>query len=131
MIVVLLDNDLSGRLALLEGTLKNSRWSDLALCRFIAFAEIGLAADSNDQEVWQKAQELGLILLTGNRNEDDETSLEHTLQQENTPFSLPVVTISDPQRLPNPLYREQCLDRLVEIIFDLENYLGSARQYIP
>jgi hypothetical protein len=79
----------------------------------------------------RRAQELGHLLFTGNRNQDDETSLEQTLQNETTPSSLPVITVSDPQRLPNPAYREQCIDRLAEIIFDLENYLGSARQYIP
>jgi hypothetical protein len=46
-------------------------------------------------------------------------------------FSLPVITISDSQELINPDYRDCCLNRLVEIIFDLENYLGSARLFIP
>ena len=131
MILVLLDNDLRGRLELLDGTLKQSRWSDLDLFEFTTFDEVGLERDAKDREVWHRAQELGLILLTGNRNQDDDTSLEQTLQDENTPLSLPVITISAPQRLPNPVYREQCPDRLVEIIFDLENYLGAARQYIP
>jgi hypothetical protein len=131
MIQVLLDNDLRGRLELLDGTLLNGRWADLELFCFITFDEVGLEEDAKDREVWRKAQELGLILFTGNRNQDDDTSLEQTLQDENTTFSLPVITVSDPQRLPNPAYREQCIDRLAEIIFDLENYLGSARQYIP
>jgi predicted nuclease of predicted toxin-antitoxin system len=131
MIQVLLDNDLRGRLELLDGTLINSRWADLEPFSFITFDEVGLVEDAKDREVWRRAQELGHILFTGNRNQDDETSLEQTLQDENTPFSLPVITVGDPQRLPNPAYREQCIDRLAEIIFDLENYLGSARQYIP
>src|SRR5574341_921900 len=124
MILVLLDNDMRGRLELLDGSLKQSRWSDLDLFGFITFDEVGLERDAEDREVWHRAQELGLILLTGNRNQDDDTSLEQTLQDENTSLSLPVVTVGDPQRLPNPAYREQCIDRLVEIAFDLENYLG-------
>ncbi|MGH9836045.1 MAG: ACP S-malonyltransferase [Blastocatellia bacterium] len=131
MILVLLDNDLRGRLELLDGSLKQSRWSDLDLFGFITFDEVGLERDAKDREVWHRTQELGLILLTGNRNQDDDTSLEQTLRDENTPLSLPVVTVGAPQRLPNPAYREQCIDRLVEIVFDLENYLGCGRQYIP
>jgi hypothetical protein len=72
-----------------------------------------------------------MILLTGNRNLKDPDSLEQTIREENTPFSLPVITISDPQELINPDYRDRCLNRLVEIVFDLENYLGSARLFIP
>jgi hypothetical protein len=34
-----------------------------------------------------------MILLTGNRNLKDPDSLEQTIREENTPFSLPVITI--------------------------------------
>jgi hypothetical protein len=42
------------------------------------------------------------MLITGNRNEDGPASLETTIQASNTPASLPVLTISAPQRLPVP-----------------------------
>jgi hypothetical protein len=131
MILVLLDNDLNGRWELFDGSLKHSGWSDLNLFDFITFNEIGLAEDAKDREVWQRAQELGMILLTGNRNQDDDTSLEQTIREKNTYLSLPVITVSDPKRLSNPTYRESCVDRLVEIIFDIENFLGCGRLCIP
>ncbi len=131
MIAVLLDNDLSGRLDLLESALQRSGWAELQLLQFVSLYQVGLADNAIDREVWRTAQTGGMILLTANRNLKDPDSLEQTICEENTPFSLPVITISDPQELINPDYRDRCLNRLVEIVFDLENYLGSARLFIP
>lgn len=68
---------------------------------------------------------------TGNRNKDGEDSLEQTIRNENTPTALPVITISVIDRLEERVYREQCAERLVEIILDIENNLGVGRIYIP
>jgi hypothetical protein len=59
------------------------------------------------------------------------THLNKTLREENTKSSLPIITISDPQRVVEAQYRERCAHSLISIVLDLENYLGSARQYIP
>ncbi len=131
MISVLLDNDLSGMLDLLGSALQRSGWAELQMLQFVSLSHVGLAYDANDREVWRTAQTRGMILLTGNRNLKDPDSLEQTIREENTSNSLPVITISDPQELINPDYRDRCLNRLVEIVFDLENYLGSARLFIP
>jgi hypothetical protein len=131
MIAVLLDNDLSGMLDLLNNALQKSGWGELQLLQFVSLYHVGLADNAVDREVWRTAQTGGMILLTANRNLKDPDSLEQTIREENTPFSLPVITISDPQELINPDYRDRCLNRLVEIVFDLENYLGSARLFIP
>ncbi|MCI0338741.1 MAG: ACP S-malonyltransferase [Acidobacteria bacterium] len=128
---VLLDNDLSGMLDLLDNALQRSGWGELQLLQFVSLHQVGLADNAIDREVWRTAQTSGMILLTANRNLKDPDSLEQTIREENTPFSLPVITISDPQELINPDYRDRCLNRLVEIVFDLENYLGSARLFIP
>ena len=40
-----------------------------------------------------------IILITGNRNEEDQHPLEATLQASNTPTSLPLLTLSEPQRV--------------------------------
>jgi hypothetical protein len=58
-------------------------------------------------------------------------SLEQVIREENTGTSLPVVTIGNKERLDEKRYREQCASRLVEILFDLENYMGVGRLYIP
>jgi hypothetical protein len=59
-------------------------------------------------------------------------SLEQVLQEENTPTSLPVVTIGDAKRvLTDNNYRDLCLNRLLEIVLYLDNYLGTRRIFIP
>ena len=77
------------------------------------------------------AQKKQLILLTGNRNKDGSDSLEQTIRDENAPDSLPVVTIGITDRLEERVYREQCAERLVEIVLNIESYLGVGRIYIP
>lgn len=54
------------------------------------------------------------------------------MREEITPESLPVVTISDADRLLNdPEYRSRCAVRLVEIVLDIEVYKGVRRLFIP
>lgn len=72
-----------------------------------------------------------MILLTGNRNMKGEDSLENTLRRENTPSSLPVLTIGRVGRIVERKYRERCAARLAEIVFELEKYLGASRLFIP
>lgn len=58
-------------------------------------------------------------------------SLQRTLREENTPSSLPVLTIGSIDRMDERDYREQCAERLIEIVLDLEIYLGTSRLFIP
>ena len=59
-------------------------------------------------------------------------SLEQVIREENTATSLPVVTIGNADRvLTDPDYRNRCVDRLIEIIFDLDDYRGVRRLFIP
>ena len=93
--------------------------------------QAGIASDVLDSEVWRFCQQRGLLLLTANRNLDDASSLEQTLRENNTPESLPIITVSAPQRIVEPEYRERCIHALIGIALDLDNYLGAARLYIP
>lgn len=97
----------------------------------LMFADVGLADNSNDRDVWRFAQINGMILLTANRNMEGNNSLEQTIREENTLTSLPVVTISKVERLEDRLYRELCAERLLEIGLYPENYLGIGRLFIP
>ena len=106
-------------------------WLKLLDIPMLTFTDVGLPTDSSDRDVWRFAQTRQLILLTGNRNKDGAESLEQTIREENTPGSLPVVTIGVVDRLDERAYREQCAERLVEIILNIENYLGVGRIYIP
>ena len=72
-----------------------------------------------------------MILLTHNRNMNDANSLEHTIQEENTPTSLPVITLGRVERLRERASRERCVVRLIEIGLEIEQYLGTGRIFIP
>jgi hypothetical protein len=66
------------------------------------------------------------------RNEDGPESLEAVLQASHTPASLPVLTISEPQRLlSSRVYTHRVVERLVEYLIDVENLRGTGRLYLP
>jgi hypothetical protein len=129
--IILVDHNLEGYVVLLQGTLASEGWLDLLSIRFLFMEEAGLATDSNDRVVWRYAQLNQMILLTANRRMIGEDSLEQTIREENTPTSLPVVTIGTVGRLSNREYRERCAARLAEIIMYPENSIGVGRIFIP
>jgi hypothetical protein len=128
---VLLDHHMKKQGFLLWTTMENEGWLKLLAIPLLTFSDEGLPINSSDRDVWRFAQKQQLILLTGNRNKDGENSLEQTIRDENTPVSLPVITISIVDRLQESHYREQCAERLAEIILSIEGYLGMGRIYSP
>jgi len=128
---VLLDHHIKKQAVLLWASLKSEGWLKLLDIPMLTFEDVGLRIDSSDREIWRFAQSRQLILLTGDRNKNEADSLEQTIQEENTPTSLPVVTVSVVDRLRERHYRERCVERLIEIIVDIENHLGVGRIYIP
>ena len=106
-------------------------WEGLHLAN-VSFADLGLHADASDRAVWEVCQREQVILLTANRNDAGPDSLEATLQQHNTPHSLPVFTLANDQRvLRDRLYAEAVADRLIEFLFDIDSYRGTGRLYLP
>ncbi len=87
--------------------------------------------DSTDLVVWSYAQANHMIILTANRNMKGDDSLEQVMRVENMASSFPVVTIGDLKRLDEFDYRERCVDRIIEIVLDIENYMGVGRLFIP
>jgi hypothetical protein len=128
---LLADHNIEGQSMLLLGILATQGWLELAPIRIVSFSSVGLPPNSSDRAVSRFVQERQMILLTGNRNMREQDSLERTIQEENTPISLPVLTIGSPKRLDERPYREKCADRLVEIVVDIELYRGAGRLYIP
>ena len=123
---------MEGQAKLLFQTLQELGWVELLDLRLTTFAEVGLVASNTDRIVWRRAQELGMLLLTDNRNKSGSSSLEQTLLNEATDKALPTLTISRVQRLmTDPAYREACAERVAEIVIDLETYRGVPRLYIP
>jgi hypothetical protein len=128
---VLADHNLEGQAILLWGTLATEGWLTLLPLRLVMFHEVSLPADSTDREVWRYAQTHQLVLLTGNRRKKGGDSLEQVIREENTPTSLPVITVARVNRLDERAYRERCSSRLVEIMLDIEIYVGVGRIFIP
>ena len=97
------------------------------------FRHVGLQDKAKDEAVWRFCQEREYILLTGNRTTTDkEKSLERVIRRLVTPDSLPVITIGNLDRvLPDPAYRIRCAERLAEIVYDLDNFRGTMRIFIP
>ena len=128
----LVDHNLRGHSVVLAGSLAASGWLELISIRFVLFEEVGLAITSDDRVVWQYAQANQMILITANRSMKGKDSLEQVMREESTPTSLPVVTIGNIDRLmAEPGYRERCVDRLVDIVIDIEDYQGARRIFIP
>jgi hypothetical protein len=128
---ILVEHNLKGQALLLWGTLAAKGWFALLPLRLLTFEDAGLPVDSSDRAVWRFAQANRMLLLTGNRSIHGPHSLEQTIREENTLTSLPVITVSSAHRLDERPYRERCGSRLIEIILDLDNYLGVGRLFIP
>jgi hypothetical protein len=127
----LIDHNLSGEIDLLFGALVATGWLELVSIRFVTFEEVNLPETIDDRTLWRFAQANQMLLLTENRNMKGPDSLAQTIREENTPASLPIVTISNRDRLDQRQYRRRCAERLAEIAIDLELYRGVSRIYIP
>lgn len=130
--ILLVDHNLERHAVVLLGNIANQGWLEAISIRFVTFKEIDLPVDSSDRIVWRVAQANQMILLTANRKMKGKDALEKVLREENTSSSLPVITIGNPNRvLDEREYRDQCVDRLLEIAIDIENYKGAGRLFIP
>jgi len=127
----LVDYNLDGYAFVFLGILVKLGWLEFISIRFVTFREVGLSMESSDRTVWRYAQENQMLILTANRNMKGEDSLEEVMREENTVDSFPVLTISDFYRLDDCDYRERCIERLIEIVLDIDNYMGSGRLFIP
>ncbi len=128
----LIDHNLGGHAEILLGNIASQGWLELISIRFITFKEMKLPIDSSDRIVWRTAQSSQMILLTANRSMKGEDSLEQVLREENTPESFPVITIGDAYRfLADRVYRNRCADRILEILLDIETWMGVGRLFVP
>lgn len=130
-VTILADHNLEGQALLLWNTLAADGWLDLLPLRLVTLYDLDLPADTSDRQLWRYVQERRMVLLTGNRTMRRAESLEQAIRDENTPTSLPVLTLSNAERMEDCLYRERCASRLVEISIDLQFYLGAGRLYLP
>jgi hypothetical protein len=73
---------MKGLAPLIFEVLNKDGWAELLSIEFIYFADLELAVDSKDDTIWRLAQSRGMVILTDNRNDDDETSLTAVMRQE-------------------------------------------------
>ena len=130
--IFLIDHNLERHAVVLLGNIANQNWLETLPIRFVSFQEVELPIDSNDRIVWRFAQANQMILLTANRKMKGKDALEKVLREENKSNSLPVITIGNADRvLDERAYRDKCVDLLLEIVIDIENYMGVGRLFIP
>jgi hypothetical protein len=130
--IFLIDHNLKGHALVLFGAIASQGWLDVVPIQFVTFDEMNLSIDSDDRVVWRLAQENQMILLTANRSMKGEDSLEQVMREENMLESLPVITVSNADRLLNDSeYRGRCVESLIEIVLDIDTYLGARRIFIP
>ena len=96
------------------------------------WVELGLERDVADRDLWHACQDRGLILVTANRNADDLDSLQATITRDGTAASLPVVTLSDQERIRlDRAYAELAAAKLMDILIDIDSYRGTGRLWLP
>ncbi len=135
MPAIMADHDIEGQMQILLRLLTSAEWRVLwteLMVRVESFASLGLPVDTPDAELWRLCQTRQIVLITGNRNQDGPESLEAVIQAANTPASLPVLTISEPQRiLSSSAYAHRIVEQIMEYLVDIENLRGTGRLYLP
>ncbi|MFO0968071.1 MAG: hypothetical protein U0793_21150 [Gemmataceae bacterium] len=135
MINLLVDANIDGHGDLLDQRLQTDKWKEVRDhldIRVLNFESVGLARTAKDAFVWAFCQEHGYYLLTANRNEESEDSLQATIRREGTALSLPVFTFADAKRIHrSAAYLDEVVGRLLEYLLDKERYNGAGRLYLP
>jgi hypothetical protein len=106
-------------------------WESLAI-EVESFERLGIPYNTSDRELWQVCQQRNIILLTANRSDEDTDSLEATIRDLNTPSSLPVLTIANPELvLVSQNYAERVAIQVLEYLLELDNFRGTGRLFVP
>ena len=135
MPAIMADHDIEGQVRALLRLLTSAAWYEVwhgLAMRVESFASLGLPENTPDAALWQFCQTQQIILITGNRNKAGTDALEAVIERNNTPTSLPVLTIGTPPRvLSSREYAERVATRLLEVLLDVEQYRGTGRLYLP
>ncbi len=132
---ILVDANIEGQAARIGRRLHSAAWRELTLAldvRLLSFRDLALDPRTPDDELWRYCQANGYYLLTSNRNEASEASLEATIRREGTGDSLPVFTLAVPDRVyESPAFLERVVDRLLSFVLDADRIRGCGRLYLP
>lgn len=106
-------------------------WRELGIA-FVEFGDVELSDRAPDSEIWRTCQREGLVLVTANRNYDGPDSLAAMIATENSVDCLPAITVGDPEALRvSKEYAQRVAIRILEVLYDIENFRGSGRTYVP
>jgi hypothetical protein len=135
VVTLLVDANLDGHAQLLDMRLKTDTWREVCDqldIRFLNFQQAGLDRGAKDDVVWELCQQKSYYLLTANRNRKSEDSLEATIRRKSTPYSLPVFTLADADRIyQSAAYLDKVVETLLEYLLDEAAYRGTGRLYLP
>lgn len=129
------DANIEGQFEILLSLPKSGQWSglwDMLDVRTLTFADLGLSRDASDSELWWQCSGRNVLLVTANRNMDGTDSLESMIRNYGGASSLPVLTLANPDRiLRDRDDAERTAARLLEVLFDIEQFRGVGRVFIP
>jgi len=130
---ILCDENCLGQVEAVFNDLERLGYVELLEVDLLTWEEAMLPKGIDDETIWRFCQNNNCLLLTGNRTGDDDTeSLEYITRTLISPNSLPILTFGNLKRvIPDPRYCRACAQRLADIVFDLENYRGVPRLYLP
>jgi hypothetical protein len=132
---ILADVNLTGQIDWLVAEIESGEWAELWAglgVVLLRFGDLGLSETATDRELWRTCQAHQVVLITANRNRDDPDSLEAVIRDENTPASLPVLTIGKGNRvLVDRGYADRVALKLLEHLLDLDALRGTGRLYLP
>ena len=132
---LLSDHDVPGHISRLMDICQLPPWADLWRelgCLLCTFKDFNLRVDATDAAIWQVCQDHHVLLITGNRNAESAESLEMTIRQRNDSTYLPVLTLADPDRIPRDRpYAESIVERLFDILIDLDALRSTGRIFLP
>src|SRR5215510_13710793 len=132
--LLLTDNDVIGAVRAFRRILESPEWVDLTATlelQFIELQDVELPRDAPDGAVWQRSQDVGALLITGNRS-SGEGSLDQTIAELGGPESLPVLIIGDPRRvIRDAVYARECAISLLDFVERIETLRGTGWLFIP
>ncbi len=106
-------------------------WNEIKV-QLYQFEDVGLAPEATDMEIWDCCQAEQLVLVTNNRSQHTDDSLETAIRTLNTPTSLPVFTIGNLDRLrASRSYAEAVVEQFYDYLLDIDRVRGAGRLYLP
>ena len=132
---LLADINAQGQVRLLQRICESETWREIWSYLNLpvhTLQELGLPDNASDAIIWRECQRRQLVLITANRNADAPDALEAIIRQENTFQSLPVITLADEERLrQEPSYALRAVEKLLDILFAIDDYRGAGRLFVP